>query len=106
MGGEARKNKMKLEGEKCADESKTADVFCGSSSCISIAWNNPASCSPPTSPASVFMGENFLAEATLTNTGKKRERNQKQETALWRWDVSKVSQVILMLRELRTTAGE
>lgn len=27
VGGEARKNKMKLEGEKCADESKAADVF-------------------------------------------------------------------------------
>lgn len=47
VGREARKTKMKLEGEKCADKSKTADVFCGSSSCTSIAWNNPASCSPP-----------------------------------------------------------
>lgn len=39
-GGKACKNKMKLEGEKCADENEAADVFCGLSSFITIAWNN------------------------------------------------------------------
>lgn len=53
---------MKLEGEKCADETKAADAFCGVCSlCPEPGATTPGSHPPP--PASVHMGGNFLAKA-------------------------------------------
>lgn len=85
--GEAWRDRRRLEGEARAGEDKAAGSFCDLSPLTHM-----VSCD-----LSQASGGHFLAEATLTNRGEKREMAKKpRNDALWPRGAAKASQVILM----------